>query len=143
MDPEISVAGGRAQVRVFTSDLAATIEPGASLRSVADELVADEVGLLVVGTADDVRGVVSERDVVRALAQGLVAQTTPVSEIASTRLVWCDASATVEEVAALMMEQYVRHVLVEEDGRLLGVVSARDLLGAYVSGGGTSSARQT
>jgi CBS domain-containing protein len=32
-----------------------------------------------------------------------------------------------------MMEEYVRHVLLEEDGRLVGIVSARDLLGAYVT----------
>lgn len=32
-----------------------------------------------------------------------------------------------------MMEHYVRHVLVEHDGRLVGIVSARDVLGAYVS----------
>jgi CBS domain-containing protein len=130
-------------VRVFTSDLAATIAPDASLRSVAEELVADEIGFLVVGTVDDVRGVVSERDVVRALSRGLSTDTTLVGEIASTRLVWCDASATVEEVAALMMEEYVRHVLVEENGHLLGVVSARDLLGAYVTGAGTSQALET
>ena len=30
-----------------------------------------------------------------------------------------------------MMEQYVRHVLLEEEGRLVGIVSARDLLGVY------------
>jgi hypothetical protein len=39
-----------------------------------------------------------------------------------------------------MMEEYVRHVLVEENGLLLGIVSARDLLGAYVTGTSTSSA---
>jgi CBS domain-containing protein len=33
-----------------------------------------------------------------------------------------------------MLEHYVRHVLVEEEGQLVGVVSARDLLGAYVTG---------
>ena len=44
---------------------------------------------------------------------------------------WCDGEAPVAEVAEQMMEHYVRHVLVEEDGRLVGVVSARDLLGAY------------
>lgn len=48
-------------------------------------------------------------------------------------LVWCDASATIAEVATEMMEHDVRHVLVEDDGRLVGVVPARDLLGAYAS----------
>jgi CBS domain-containing protein len=37
------------------------------------------------------------------------------------------------EVAEEMMDCYVRHVLVEDGGRLVGIVSARDLLGAYVS----------
>jgi len=37
-------------------------------------------------------------------------------------------------VANEMMDRYVRHVLVEEDGRLVGVVSARDLLGVYATG---------
>ena len=36
-----------------------------------------------------------------------------------------------------MMQQYIRHVLVEEDGVLIGVVSARDLLSAYVLGTAT------
>ena len=49
------------------------------------------------------------------------------------QLVWCDAESTVAAVAEEMMEHYVRHVLVEEDGRLLGMVSARDLLGAYAA----------
>jgi CBS domain-containing protein len=93
----------------------------------------NEVGLLVVGTVDQVEGVVSERDVVRAVALGQVPETTAVIEVATTRLVWCDLTATVDEVAELMIEQYVRHVLVEDDGRLVGVVSARDLLGAYAA----------
>ena len=43
--------------------------------------------------------------------------------IANTSLVWCDVEATIAEVAGRMMESYVRHVLVEDDGRLVGVVS--------------------
>ena len=88
---------------------------------------------MVVGTADQVEGVVSERDLVRAVALGRDPETTLVSDVASTRLVWCDVTATVAEVGELMMEEYVRHVLVEDAGQLAGVVSARDLLGAYVA----------
>jgi CBS domain-containing protein len=126
-------AGGQAPIRLFTGDAVAIVAADATVKQVAEELVADEVGLLVVGTVDRVEAVVSERDVVRAVALGKVPANTPVTELASTRLVWCDATATVDEVAELMMEQYVRHVLVEEDGQLVGVVSARDLLGAYVA----------
>ena len=110
------------------------VQMDATLQAAAQELAEDSVGMLVVGTADKVVGVISERDVVRAVAAFRDPRTTLVSDIESTRLVWCGSSSTVNEVAELMMEQYVRHVLVEEDGKLVGVVSARDLLGAYAIG---------
>ena len=52
-------------------------------------------------------------------------------DVASTKLVWCAADDTVDEVAVRMMDHYIRHVLVERDGELIGIVSARDLLGVY------------
>jgi CBS domain-containing protein len=125
--------GGQASVHLFTGDVVAMVAPDATLQQAAEKLGADDVGLLAVGTADQVEGVVSERDLVRAVALGRDPRTTLVTEVASTRLVWCDVTATVAEVGELMMEQYVRHVLVEEAGQLVGVVSARDLLGAYVA----------
>jgi CBS domain-containing protein len=85
----------------------------------------------VLGSAGDIAGVVSERDLVRAVADGLDPADTPARAVATTKLVWCDVSATVGEVAELMMEQYVRHVLLGADEQLVGIVSARDLLGAY------------
>jgi CBS domain-containing protein len=123
--------GGRAPVRVYAADSVITIPPDASLAAVADELVGDQVGLLVVGSVHDVEGVISERDVVRAMADGLDPQETTARELASRKVVWCDPTATVQEVAELMMEEYVRHVLLGEDRLLVGIVSARDLLGAY------------
>jgi len=132
-DDVMRAAGGRARIGLFSGDAVATVAADASIRQVADELVADEVGLLVVGSIDHVEGVVSERDIVRAVAFGRPPEATPVRDVASTRLVWCDITATVDEVAELMTEQYVRHVLIEDGGRLVGIVSARDLLGAYAA----------
>jgi CBS domain-containing protein len=56
---------------------------------------------------------------------------TPATAVASTKVVWCDAAATVHETVELMMERYVRYILLEHLGRLVGIVSARDLLGAH------------
>lgn len=123
--------GGEAAVRVYAADAVITIPPDATLHAVADELAGDQVGVLVVGSMHDVEGVISERDVVRAVAEGRDPQETTARELASRKVVWCDPTATVHEVAELMMEEYVRHVLLGEDNRLVGIVSARDLLGAY------------
>ena len=71
----------------------------------------------------------SRRD--RVVASGKDPAAVPASDIASTKLVWCDAEATVSQVATRMMDHYIRHVLVERDGALAGIVSARDLLGVY------------
>ena len=124
-------SGGDACVRVYAADAVITMPPESTVLAVADELTGDQVGIVILGSPSEVQSVISERDVVRGVADGCDPALTPARELASTKLVWCDASATVREAAELMMEQYVRHVLLEEDGRLVGIVSARDLLGAY------------
>ena len=105
----------------------------ATLSAVSRALVDDEIGVVVIGSPDNAVGVLSERDVVRAVAEARDPVTTRGADVASSKIVWCDRSATVREAAGLMMEHYVRHVLLEEDGRLVGIVSARDLLGAYTA----------
>jgi CBS domain-containing protein len=127
----IPTSGGAAPVSLFATDAVVTLPPDVTVQTVADELAGDQIGLVILGSLHDVEGVVSERDVVRAVAEGLDPVDTPARAVASTKLVWCDESATVCEVAEQMMEQYVRHVLLEADGQLVGIVSARDLLGAF------------
>ena len=117
----------------FAAEVVARIASDADLWDVADEMIQADVGALAVDTGDDVSGIVSERDLVRALAARRDPATTKARDIASTRLVWCDAESTVAEVAEEMMERWVRHVLVEDEGRVVGIVSARDLLGAYAA----------
>jgi CBS domain-containing protein len=127
----IPISGGAAPVRVFAADTVVTMPSDATLQAVADALAGGAIGIVVLGSVDDVDGVVSERDVVRAVAGRLDPPSTPAGDVASRKLVWCDATASIREVAERMMEEYVRHVLLEEEGRLVGIVSARDVLSAY------------
>jgi CBS domain-containing protein len=122
---------GSLPVSAFAADVVARVGPDADLWQLAEALVEADVGALAVGDGDDVLGVVSERDVVRALAGRRDPASIRTIDIAHTQVVWCDAASTVAEVAEEMMERYVRHVLVEDEGRVVGIVSARDLLGAY------------
>ncbi len=127
---------GSAPVSTLIGTPVVGIAPDADLHEVADAMVAAGVGALIVMdvNGEGAAGIVSERDVVRALAGRRVPATTQARDIANTTLVCCDAQASVTDVAERMMECYIRHVLVEEGGRLVGIVSARDLLGDYVSG---------
>ncbi|MFP5256904.1 MAG: cyclic nucleotide-binding/CBS domain-containing protein [Acidimicrobiia bacterium] len=129
MSERAAVAG--LPVSTFSADAVAEVPPSATLLEVADALTAGEVGAVVVRQDSKVVGVVSERDLVGALARRLPMDEVTAADVASTELVWADAAAPVGEVANEMLEHYVRHVLVEEDGELVGMVSARDLLGAY------------
>lgn len=130
------VMPGSTSISTLIGAPVAGVAPDANLHEVADAMVAAGVGALIVndGARDRAAGIVTERDIVQALAARLDPATTRSSDIANTTLVWCDAEATVTEVAERMMECYIRHVLVERRGRLIGIVSARDLLGDYVSG---------
>jgi CBS domain-containing protein len=120
-------------VSAVSAEPVARVAGTATLLEVADALTVCGVGALVVGERDEAAGIVSERDLVRALADRRDPEATTAADIAQRELVWCDAGAPVAEVAELMMEHYVRHVLVESGGRLVGIVSARDLLGVLAT----------
>ena len=116
------------------SDSIAMVSPSTSIRDAAERLQIAEVGLLVVGTPDAVHGVVSERDIVRCVALGADLDATPVEAIESDHLKWATVDSTVDTVAEEMMENYLRHMLVADSaGLLVGVVSMRDVLTAYLA----------
>jgi CBS domain-containing protein len=122
-------SAGLTPICSITGDPVARVPLDATVADVAKAMVAHDVGAIVVGHEARPAALCSERDIVRVVAAGQDPATVPAAEIASTKLVWCGAGATVNQVAARMMDRYIRHVLVEHDGALLGIVSARDLLG--------------
>ncbi len=113
----------------------ATVPADASVAEVLDGLAQHGVGALVV--SDDGRhigGIVSERDIVRALAaRGQDVLVEPVSAIMTTEVVTCQPTTTVQELAALMTEQRIRHVPVVVDGTLSGIVSIGDVVKSRIS----------
>jgi CBS domain-containing protein len=120
-------------VSALVGDEVVTVAPGTTIHDLARVLTEAEVGAVAVGDGRGVRAIVSERDIVHAVAEGRDLDATTALDIGSTSLIWSDAEATAAEVAFEMSEHYVRHVLVERDGRFLGIVSARDLLGVYAA----------
>jgi len=107
-----------------------TIEPGAKLANAVLALSQHRIGALVVTGADRrVVGIVSERDIVRMLAEhGCQALENPVSEIMTRKVVTCTERDTVADLMEQMTEGKFRHVPVVEQGRLAGIVSIGDVV---------------
>lgn len=105
----------------------------ASVADVAKAIADKNIGAVIVGDEERPTALVSERDVVRVVAGGRDPGGVLARDIASTSLVWCEADDTVGEAAIRMTDREIRHLLVERDGALAGIVSSRDLLGVYAT----------
>ncbi|MGV0776386.1 CBS domain-containing protein [Mycolicibacterium elephantis] len=107
----------------------ATITPETSVAGLLTELSVHNIGAMVVVSPDGLVGIVSERDVVRALQKrGSELLTRPVAEIMSTLVATCSPNDSVDSLSALMTTNRVRHVPVMENGRLAGIVSIGDVV---------------
>lgn len=118
-------------ISALIGDAIIAVPSTASVVEVAKMLTDADVGAVVVGDPPDLLGIISERDIVHVVAEGRSSESTTASDIATRELVRCDAESSVADVALEMLEHYVRHVVVLEGGRPIGIVSARDLLGVY------------
>ena len=107
-----------------------TVQPTDTIGSLAAQLRAKRVGAAVVSNdGKSINGVVTERDIVFALdthAERLHAL--PVSEIMTEKVITCSPNDEVANVASTMMGRNIRHMPVEENGVLLGMLSIRDML---------------
>jgi CBS domain-containing protein len=107
-----------------------TIVPDAFLREAATKLSRHQIGCLpVVDAAGGLLGVLSERDLVsRGLAVGRDGDRTRVEEIMTTDIVTCPGNMTVHEAEKLMAHRRIRHLPVTRGGRVVGILSMRDVL---------------
>jgi CBS domain-containing protein len=108
----------------------ATIRPDATVSELVTELAERKIGALVVSNdGSSVDGMVSERDVVRELAEhGSAVLQLPVSAIMSHVVQCAPPDAAVDDIMALMTHRRVRHIPVVEDGAMIGLVSIGDVV---------------
>lgn len=111
----------------------AWVSPSATLEEAATGLAADELGLLVVVGPAGIRGVISERDLVAAVADGADLSIERVADHASADVLSLPESATLEEGARLLRDAGIRHLVVTRRDEPVGVVSIRDILDALLA----------
>ncbi len=107
-----------------------TIQPHRTLAEAAALLAQKGIGSLVVTGADGaIHGILSERDIVRAIARnGAAALTDAVSRFMTSRVVTCHESDLIVDVMERMTHGRFRHVPVERDGHLDGIISIGDVM---------------
>ena len=108
----------------------ATIEPTASLDAAIMQLAQRRIGALVVlGPERRVVGILSERDIVRVLAeQGPSVLTAPIAQVMTRKVSTCSESDTVSGIMEQMTAGKFRHVPVIDHERLIGIISIGDVV---------------
>ena len=108
----------------------ATIRPDATIAEAVETLNRERIGAIVVSEdGESVDGILSERDIVIALADsGAELLSRAVDEIMSRNVVTCAPGDTVQELMTEMTNRRMRHLPVVSNGRLCGIVSIGDLV---------------
>lgn len=111
-------------------DMVFTVSPAESVSAVAALLHSRRVGAMVVIDGDhDVVGIVSERDIVRIVAeQGADGLKQPISICMTRDVVFAEPTETVDELMERMTDRRIRHLPVCRNHKLMGIVSIGDLV---------------
>jgi CBS domain-containing protein len=106
-----------------------TIEPDKPVADAAKLMRDEDVGLAPIVEGDRLVGALTDRDIaIRVVAEGKDPASTPVREVASTDVVTVDPEQDLDEALNLMAQHQVRRIpVVEQDGRLVGVVAQADV----------------
>lgn len=107
--------------------------PDDTLAQAARTMWDQQTGSLLVMDGDELLGIVTERDVLRAVAEGRALDETRVSEVMTKNVLTVHPGASLREALAIMTDKWIRHLPVVERGRVVGIVSQRDLAGVLGS----------
>jgi CBS domain-containing protein len=107
-----------------------TIKPTDTIGALSQSLRENRIGAAIVSVdGQTIDGVISERDIAYAVAiHKDMLHTLPVSDLMTKTVVTCAPGETLASVASTMQARNIRHLPVEENGRLVGMISIRDVL---------------
>ncbi len=127
------------EVREGMSQVVLTLGPGHTLRDAARQMTERGVGAAVV-LDDDAPGpgIISERDVLISIGNGEDPDEECVSDHMSGSVITAAPDWSLERAASEMASRKIRHLVIVEQGELVGVLSMRDIMRVWVSDGATS-----
>jgi len=123
------------QILKTKADGVVTIAPGASLREAVELLTTRRIGAVVVSSdGRRIKGIVSERDVVRELGRaGPACLDLPVDKVMTRAVLGCAPSDSADSVLETMTSRRFRHMPVLENNEMVGFISIGDVVAARLS----------
>jgi IMP dehydrogenase len=111
-----------------------SVPPGMTVLEAIKVLAVENVGAVMVMTGNQLVGILSERDYTRkVILEGRASNTTRVEEIMTSNVIVVSPRTKARECMALMTEKQIRHLPVLESGRVVGMVSIRDIVSDIIA----------
>jgi CBS domain-containing protein len=117
-------------VRALTKSEVVVVDEEATLREVATVLADEDIGSVIVRNELGMSGILSERDVTRAVAEGADPDLVWAADIMTPDPICADEEDTILAVAERMITANIRHLPVLHDAQPVGILSARDIMRA-------------
>lgn len=127
------------EVQVGMSKVVLRVGPGLTLRDAASKMAERGIGAALVEDEEwPVPGVITERDLLMAIGEGLDPDSEVVRDHMSEKVITASPDWSLERAATEMSKRGIRHLVVFSDGELVGVLSMRDIMRVWTSEGATS-----
>ncbi len=107
------------------------ISEESSLKEAAQQMQVQRIGSLLVEKNGEFAGIITETDVVRAVAESLDVSQLKVQGLMSSPIISLDKKLSPQYARDLMADRRIRHLAITEDGQIVGVISVRDLLAYF------------
>ena len=119
-----------APIKVYMTKKLIGVKPDDTVQEACKIMVKFDIGSLVVVENDRVIGFFTKSDIIRRVIVPGLPYTTPVKEIMTRDLITTDANTPVKEVLETMAYHRIKHILIKEDGKIIGIFTLSDLLEA-------------
>ena len=121
------------QVRDVMTQATVTESRQDSLRLAAERMWRQQTGSLLVTEGGQLTGIITERDLLRAVALGADPDKTSVDDAMTVEVYTVPPDMDLQDAAREMAVRWIRHLPIVQDGQLLGVVSMRDITGVFAA----------
>lgn len=115
------------------TEAAVTDATGAPLTRAAELMWRQQTGSLVIVEGGEIVGVVTERDVLRTVASGQDISKVLVGDVMTPDVITTTPDTSVRDAARTMAQHWIRHLPVVDEGRLVGIISQRDVTGVFAA----------